>query len=260
MFKKVFSALLFVSLICCGCAQKNVKQPETLSVIKERGHIIVGVKTDTPPFGFLDKDGKNVGFDIDLAKVIAKKLFNDENKISFVPVDTTDRIKKLSSGEVDMIIATMSITPQRQMILDFSVPYHVAGEAIMVKKNSKISSLLELKDKTAIIVFGSTVERNLRSSVPNIKIIGYKTYPEAFAALKEGKADAMIADDTILFGFERQDNTVKILPKRYSREPYAIAFRKGELSASLKEFIDFEIVELVNKGNIRQLKAKWDID
>ena len=119
---------------------------------------------------------------------------------------------------------------------------------------------MELKDKTAIIVFGSTVERNLRSNVPNIRIIGYKTYPEAFNALKAEKADAMIADDTILFGFERQDNTVKILPKRYSKEPYAVALRKGELSSSLKEFIDFEITELVNKGVIRQLKAKWEID
>ena len=260
MFKKVFSALLFLSLICSGCGKKEVEQPDTLSVIKERGQVIVGVKIDTPPFGFLDKDGKNIGFDIDLAKIIAKKLFDDESKITFVPVDTTNRIKKLSSGEVDMVIATMSITPQRQMILDFSVPYHIAGEAIMVKKNSKISSLMELKDKTAIIVFGSTVERNLRSNVPNIRIIGYKTYPEAFNALKAEKADAMIADDTILFGFERQDNTVKILPKRYSKEPYAVALRKGELSSSLKEFIDFEITELVNKGVIRQLKAKWEID
>lgn len=260
MIKKIFSALLFISLVCCGCVKKEDPQPDTLSTINKRGQIIIGVKTDTPPFGFLDKDGKNIGFDIDLAKLIAKRLLGDETKITFVPVDTTNRIMKLSSGEVDMVIATMSITPQRQMILDFSVPYHVAGQALMVKKDSKITSLMELQDKTAIIVFGSTVERNLRSNVPNITIIGYKTYPEAFSALKEGKADAMISDDTILFGLEMKDDSVKILPKRYSKEPYAVAFRKGEQSEKLIEAVNFEITELVNRGVIRQLKAKWDID
>ena len=129
-----------------------------------------------------------------------------------------------------------------------------------LKKDSEITSLMELQDKKAIIVFGSTVERNLRSNVPNITIIGYKTYPEAFAALKEGLADAMISDDTILFGLEMKDDSVKILPKRYSKEPYAVAFAKGEQSADLVEKVDFEINDLVNRGVVRQLKAKWNID
>lgn len=260
MIKKVFSALLFISLVCCGCAKKEVAPVDTLTTIKQRDQIIIGVKVDTPPFGYLDKDGKNIGFDIDLAKLITKRLLGDENKAVFIPVNTSNRIMKLSSGEVDMVIATMSITPQRQMILDFSVPYHVAGQAIMVKKDSEITSLMELQDKKAIIVFGSTVERNLRSNVPNITIIGYKTYPEAFAALKEGLADAMISDDTILFGLEMKDDSVKILPKRYSKEPYAVAFAKGEQSADLVEKVDFEINDLVNRGVVRQLKAKWNID
>ncbi len=260
MFKKVFSALLFISLICCGCAKKEVAPQETLSLIKQRDQLIIGVKIDTPPFGYLDKDGKNIGFDVDLAKLITKRILGDENKAIFIPVNTSNRIMKLSSGEVDMVIATMSITPQRQMILDFSIPYHIAGQAIMVKKDSKITSLMELQDKKAIIVFGSTVERNLRSNVPNITIIGYKTYPEAFAALKEGKADAMISDDTILLGQKMRDDSVKILPKRYSKEPYAVAFAKGEQSESLIEVVDSEIDNLVSKGVVRQLKAKWHID
>lgn len=260
MFKKVFSALVLLSLICCGCGKKEVEFVDTLSTINERDQIIVGVKTDTPPFGYLDKDGKNIGFDIDLAKLIAKKLLGDENKIIFVPVNTANRIMKLSSGEVDMVIATMSITSQRKMILDFSVPYHTAGQAIMVNRDSKISSLMELKDKIAIIVFGSTVERNLRSNVPNIKIIGYKTYPEAVTALKEKKADAMISDDTILFGFAMNDKSLKILPKRYSKEPYAVAFRKGVESEKLIEAVNLELKEDLNRGVIRQLKAKWGIN
>lgn len=249
-----------MSLVLCGCGKKEPVLTDDLFTINQRGQIIVGVKTDTPPFGFLDKNGHNIGFDVDLAKLIAKKLFGDENKVIFVPVNTSNRIMKLSSSEVDIIIATMSITPQRQIILDFSVPYHTAGQAIMVRRESKITSLRELSGKKAIIVYGSTVEKNLRSNVPNITIIGYKTYPEAFQALKAGKADAMISDDTILMGFAMNDNTVKILPKRYSKEPYAVVFRKGAESEKLRETIDIELKEALNKGIIRQMKAKWGIN
>lgn len=260
MLKRFCCLLLFVCIFLCGCGKKESETPDALSVITQRDKIIVGVKTDTPPFGFLDKDGNNIGFDIDLAKFITKKLLGDESKVVFVPVTPSDRIMKLSSGEVDMIIATMSITKQRQHILDFSVPYHTAGQAILVNSDSKISSLMELKNKKAIIVFGSTVEKNLRSNVPHITIIGYQTYPEAFQALKADKADAMISDDTILLGFALNDKSVKILPKRYSKEPYAIAFRKGQESEKLIEAINFELKEALNKGTIRQLKEKWGIN
>ncbi len=260
MIKKLCGVLLLISLILCGCWKKEEVINDTLTSIRQKDILKVGVKTDTPPFGYLDKNGKNIGFDIDLAKLIAKRILGDENKIVFVPVNTTNRIMKLSSGEVDMIAATMSITPQRQIILDFSIPYHTAGQAIMVKSNSKIVSLSDLENKKAIIVFGSTVEQGLRSNIPNIQIIGYKTYPEAYQALKAGKAEAMIADDTILLGFAMKDKSVKILPKRYSKEPYALVFRKEIESDRFLETVNMELEEALNRGEIRQMKAKWGIN
>ncbi len=260
MIKKLCGALLLVSLFLCGCGKKQEITNDTLNAILEKDILTVGVKVDTPPFGYLDKNGQNIGFDVDLARFIAEKLLKDSNKITFVPVNTANRIMKLASGEVDMIAATMSITPQRQIILDFSLPYHVAGQAILVKKNSKITSLSDLENKKVIIVYGSTVEQSLRSNIPNIKILGYKTYPEAYQALKAGKADAMIADDTILLGFTMNDKTLKILPKRYSKEPYALVFRKGEESKELLKTVNMELEEALNNGKIRQLKAKWGIN
>lgn len=260
MIKKLSCILLFLTILLCGCGKKQEVFNDTLTSVRQKDLLTVGVKVDTPPFGFLDKKGNNVGFDIDLAKLIAQKILGDENKIVFVPVNTTNRIMKLSSGEVDLVVATMSITPQRKMILDFSIPYHTAGQAILVRKDSKITTLSDLRDKKVIIVYGSTVEKSLSSSVPNIQIIGYKTYPEAFAALKAGKADAMISDDTILMGFAYNDSSVKILPKRYSKEPYAVVFRKGEESEKLLETVNIELKEALNKGVIRQLKEKWKIN
>ena len=258
ILKKLISALLFLVVICCACGKKEEVTPaDTLSAIQERDQIIIGVKTDAPPFGYLDVNGKNIGFDIDLAKLITRRILGDENKVVFVPVTPVNRIMKLTSGEVDMIIATMSVTPQRQLILDFSIPYHTAGQALMVPKTSKISSLMELSDRKAIVVFGSTVEKSLQSNVPGINVIGYTTYPEAVQALKQGKADAMISDDTILMGFAMKDPSLKIPSKRYSKEPYAVAFRKEAESERLMEAVNIELKEAMNKGEIKQLKAKW---
>ncbi len=260
MIKKFCYILLLMVFILCGCAKKEVVVNDQLSLIKEKDVLIVGVKVDTPPFGFVDKNNKNTGFDVELAKIIAEKILGDSKKLIFVPVNTSNRIMKLTSAEVDMVIATMSITPQRQIILDFSIPYHTAGQAIMVKSDSDVTSLLELENKKVIIVFGSTVEKELRSNVPNIKIVGYKSYPDAFAALKQGKADAMIADDTILMGFAINDPSVKILPKRYSKEPYAVAFRKDPMSQSLIDEVNAILMESLNNGKIKQLKDRYGIN
>lgn len=256
--KKIVLALLFLCLICCGCGKKAPAKDD-LNAIIQRDKLIVGIRNDAPPFGFKDKDGFTIGYDADLAKLIAKAILGDEKKVEFVPVTASNRILKLNSGEVDCLIATMSITAQRQQILNFSSPYYMAGQAILVKNSSKASSLRDFSGKKLIIVFGSTSERNLRSNVPEVTIIGYKTYQEAYNALKAGKADGIVADDTILLGFSTNDKSVKILPKRYSKEPYAVVFRKDEASSNFNSKVDYIIENLQSSGKLNRLQEKWKI-
>lgn len=256
--KKLILALLFLCLICCGCGKKAPAKDD-LNAIIQRDKLIVGIRNDAPPFGFKDKDGFTIGYDADLAKLIAKAILGDEKKVEFVPVTASNRILKLNSGEVDCLIATMSITAQRQQILNFSSPYYMAGQAILVKNSSKASSLRDFSGKKLIIVFGSTSERNLRSNVPEVTIIGYKTYQEAYNALKAGKADGIVADDTILLGFSTNDKSVKILPKRYSKEPYAVVFRKDEASSNFNSKVDYIIENLQSSGKLNRLQEKWKI-
>ena len=135
----------------------------------------------------------------------------------------------------------------------------MAGQAILVKNSSKASSLRDFSGKKLIIVFGSTSERNLRSNVPEVTIIGYKTYQEAYNALKAGKADGIVADDTILLGFSTNDKSVKILPKRYSKEPYAVVFRKDEASSNFNSKVDYIIENLHSSGKLNRLQEKWKI-
>lgn len=153
----------------------------------------------------------------------------------------------------------MSITEQRQIILDFSAPYYIAGQAILTKASNKASSLLDFRNKKLIVVFGSTSERNLRLNMPDVEILGFKTYNEAYNALKAGKADGIVADDTILIKYSLNDKSVKLLPKRFSQEPYAVAFRKTEESKRLIDKIDYIIENMESTGKLQKMQEKWGI-
>lgn len=256
--KKIVLALLFLCLICCSCGKKSVIN-DNLTTITQRDRLIVGIRNDAPPFGFKDKNGFTVGYDADLARLIAKGILGDEKKVEFVPVTASNRIMKLNSGEVDCLIATMSITTQRQQFLNFSTPYYMAGQAILVRSSSKATSLRDFTGKKLIIVFGSTSEKNLRSNVPEVTVIGYKTYNDAYNALKNGKADGIVADDTVLLGFSTNDKSVKLLPKRYSKEPYAVVFRKDDASINFTNKVNYIVENLQSTGRLNRLQEKWKI-
>lgn len=258
---KKYLALAFIilvsGLVLSGCGKKN--QPMDLyDMVLDRGKIVVGVKTDTKPFGFLNKEGQNEGFDIDLAKNIAKVIFNDDKAVEFVPVTPSNRIMILNSGQADMIIASMTINSQRAAVVDFSVPYHYSGQTLLLNKDSKVTSLTDPKLKKIGVLFGSTAEKTIRIAVPHSMITGYKTYTDAVKALKNKEVDAIATDDTIILGIIMDDNSLKILnAPRYSKEPYGIAFRKGEETKRLRTIVDKTITDMVNDGSLNKIKNKW---
>ncbi len=261
MYKKIISLLFLIVIVCCGCGKKASEPVTTtdLNLITSRGVLNVGVKTDTYPFGYLDEKGHFAGYDAALARLIARGILGSDKKVKFIPVTASDRMMKLYSGDVDMIIATMSVTPKRQEILNFSIPYYTAGQALLVNKGSDVRTIQDLNKKRAIIVFGSTSERSLKMAVPGVGIIGYKTYPDAYRALKNGKADAIVSDDTILLGFALKDSSVELLPKRYSKEPYAVAFRKGPESKSLISAVNNIIKIETKNGNLKKIQETYGI-
>lgn len=261
MIKKIISLLLLMMMVCTGCGKKQKEEQfvNDLDNIIKKDNIVVGIKTDTYPFGYIDEKGHFAGYDVALARIISRGILGSDKKVKFIPVTSSDRMMKLYSGEVDMLISTMSITPKRQEIMDFSNPYHIAGQAVLVKKGSSVKSIRDLSGKTAIIVFGSTSEQSLRSSIPNLKVIGYKTYQDALKSLKDGKADAIVSDDTILLGMQLKDDSVKLLPKRYTKEPYAVAFRKGAESRDLIRAVNNVLDIETRNGELKKIKSSLGI-
>lgn len=234
-------------------------EEDLYDAIKARGKIKVGINFNFKPFGFIDKNGKYVGYDVDLAKYIAQYLVNDPENIEIVPVTLSNRLLKASTGEVDMVVSTITITPQREELVSFSVPYDVAGQAVLVKSNSSITSLSDLGGQNVGVVFGTTAEKNIKNLVPTANLLGFRNYEDAYKALKEGKINAVTSDDTILSRFAVDDSSVKLLPKRYSKEPYGIAFKKGVSTVKFKENLDFAIEDLQRKNVISRLRRKWGI-
>ncbi len=256
--RKILTLLILCIFSFATMACLREKKPESLmEKIIKNDKLVVGVKIDAKPFGFEDKEGTLQGFDVELARKIAENLLGDSSKIEFVPVTSSNRIITLTSGKVDMVIATMSITSQREQIVDFSDPYFIAGQALMIPKNSSIQGVTDLADKKVIVILGTTGERNIKRFVPKAILRGFKTNREAYNALKTGIGDALTTDDTILAGFLMDDDSMKILSKRYTQEPYAVAFRKDEESQSLKHNVNHILEHLKDSGEINRLKNKW---
>lgn len=252
--KKFF--LLFIVLfgiILSGCTTKT--QQSTVDKIKERDYLIVGVKYDVKPFGFFE-NGELKGLDIDVAKQIAKTILRDENKIKFVEVTSEDRISKLMSEEIDVIVATMTDTQQRREVVDFSSPYYISGQAILCKKNSKVKSAAELTKNKTVVVSGSTAEKTLRQYYRrNGKTEIVKSYRAAFDIVKNEPDACLIADEGILLGFVNDNNGYIIFNKKLTTEPYAVAMRKDD--SELKDYVNHAIKAMESSGELDELVDKW---
>ncbi len=259
--KKIFAILILSFLIFTSCIKKETKESSYDKIIN-RDILIAGVKTDSKPFGYISNiTGEPEGFDVDIAKIIAQDILGSERKIKFVSVDPNTKIEALTSGEVDIVVATMSVTPQRELFVDFSVPYYFAGQTALVPEDSSIYTFADLKDKTTIVVLGTTAEKNIRRIIPTAKIIGYQSYKEAFEAFLNGDGDAISSDNTILAGFLIDHPGYRLLKNKITKEPYAVAFAKPQFEGDdkLKNSINVVINRLHKDGTLNKLKQKWKL-
>lgn len=248
--------ILIITTLTVGCDKKQ--QPMDLyDSIQQRGKLVVGVEKNIKPFSFPDAEGKLQGFEIDLAKQMAKAIMRDENAIEFVIVEPSNRISMLNSGQADMIIATMTVTNARKNIVDFSEPYYYAGQTVLVNKNSKIKSFTDLQDKRIGVTFGTTATDGIKNVAPGALIQGFKTYQDAYNALKAGEIDAFSSDDTVLLGYTLNDGSVRMLPQKYTQEPYGIAFRKGTESVRTIDTANSVIKIINSNGIMSQMRNKW---
>lgn len=200
----------------------------TLDDVKKRGKLVVGTKTDFPPFGYVDAQGKNLGFDVEAGQLFAQALFGDPGKVEFVAVTSGNRIPFLQSGKIDIIIATVTITDERKQVVEFSDPYFLSGSLILVPKASSIKDVTELNGKTVAIIQGAIQDQDVAQLAPQANRLKFGKVSEALLAVKGGRADAYVHDDVLLLSLVKENPEVKLVGKPFIPRPYGIAVRKGD--------------------------------
>ena len=247
-------SILVLGLTACKQEQHS---GDTLLDIQKRGYLKIGVKFDSPPFGFLNEKQQLQGLEIDVAHTIAKDILGNPDAIKFIQVQTVTRIPTLQARQVDMVIATMTITDERKKVVDFTEPYFFAHQKIMVRKTSPYQKLSDLVEKPVIFVIGGTGEARLKKAEPKLILNGVKSSTEGFTAFYAGRAEAFSQDDTILNGFLSKHCGVRLLPHEMSVEPYGIAFRKESASKALEKKIERILKKLTEKKMLETEKQLW---
>ena len=228
---------------------------DTLTEVKKKGVLVVGVKDSLPPFGYVDEKSRDiVGYDIDFVRAIAKKL---GVKLELKPVTSASRMPQLQEGNIDIIAATMTKNPERAKQIDFSHTYFFTGQKFIARKGT-VKRVKDLEGKKIGTAKGSTSEQNVKKSIPNATVLSFDDYPQAFLALQQGKVAAVTTDEAILAGIlAKAPNKAQFeIPEvQISDEPYGLGMRKGD--RNLVDFVNRTIVEMEKSGEAKRIFEKW---
>ncbi len=258
MVRRKCTAVVIVSLAACLLSVIAAAGPALaggLDDARSRGKLLVGVMTDFPPFGYRDPSGRPVGFDVDVAKYLAKALFEEEGRLEAVPVTVGSRIPFLYSEWIDMIVAAMTVTEERRQVLEFSDPYFVSASLLLVPAKSPIRGIGDLAGRTVAVIEGAIQVKDLALLAPAANRVAFRTVDEAVLALKGGRVDALCQDDVLVHSLARRVRGLKAVGKPILPRPYAIAVRKGDL-ATLR-WINEKLGAMKNDGTYERLREKY---
>jgi polar amino acid transport system substrate-binding protein len=228
----------------------------TMAAIAERSPLVplvVGVDQNTYFFGSRNPaTGDLEGFDIDIAREIARAIFGDPNRIQFRVVDATQRESMLQNGLVDLVVRTYTITCERKQKVDFSTVYYTAHQRILAAKGSGIDSPATLSGRRVCAVSGTTSLSRLYELNPRPTLTGASTWTDCLVLLQQGQVDAISTDDVVLKGLERQDpNNVEVVGPNMSDEPYGVGVKKE--NGDLVRFVNGVLERMRQDGTWERL-------
>jgi len=204
--------------------------------IKERKRLNIAVKCDSPPFGYIGARSQHAGFDVEIARWFSRFAFGKSNRVTFTCVTTPAREPALTTGRVDMVIATFTYTADRDTRIDFSRAYYKATGRLLVTNNSSIRSIGDLGGKTVSTTSGSIYDRWVKNCFKDTKLVVTDSFTNALLAFRDGRADTLMWDDTVLLGIAVTDRAYKLTSDLFLPLPYGIGIKQG--NTELKAWID----------------------
>ena len=211
--------------------------------IKAQGRFNIAVKCDSPPFGSKVR-GKHVGFDVEVAQRLAQFAFGKKSRVTFTCVTTPEREGALTSGKVDLVIATFSHTPDRDTRIDFSRAYYKATGRLLVSRGSPVQSLADVPGARIATTTESIYDRWLQKCFPTATRVTTPKFTGAVSRWRSKQADALMWDDPSLVNVASQDRTAVILKDTFLPSPYGIGIQQGNVE--LKRWVDTRL-ELLRK-------------
>jgi polar amino acid transport system substrate-binding protein len=227
------------------------KLPPLPANIKERKRWVIGVKCDAPPFGYIDVKGQNAGFDVEIARWFSRYAFGRENRVSFACAPTPAREPLLTTDRADLVISTFTYTADRDTRIDFSRAYYKATGRLLVKNDSPIQSLADLKGKRVATTSGSIYDRWMKKCFPDTSVTVTDSFTNALLAFNQGRADALMWDDTVLVGVAAADRTSKLTNDTFLALPYGIGIKQG--NTALKRWVDSRLELMRKKDSFLQI-------
>lgn len=221
--------------------------------IRARGYVRIGVSLGGEPVGFRNASNEPVGYDVDVARQLAAKL---GVPVRFSDVSSDARISMLRSKQLDLVVANVSITPQRARVVDFSIPYNLAGLRVIAQKSARIKSLADLNGKRVVVGRGTTADAFLRQSAPQaIAIYTDNFAPDGVLLLQQKRADAGIEDSSLLDYLASKSAQLETLPTMYGNTPIGIAMAKGD--PALLKFVNAFVSDYIKSGAYAANYRKW---
>ena len=217
-------------------AQRRRRLPALPPEVRQRKRWLIGVKCDAPPFGYIDVRGENAGFDVEIARWFSRYAFGRPNRVTFTCTPTPAREPALTTGRVDMVIATFTYTRDRDTRIDFSRAYYQATGRLLVRNDSPIRSLADLNGRTVVTTSGSIYDRWVRRCFQNTRLVVTDNFTSAALTFNQGRADTLMWDDTVLVGIAAADRNTKLTNDTFLALPYGIGIRQGH--TAMKRWVD----------------------
>lgn len=235
---------LLLTLVFVACQTSSVSdsqsQARTVEEIKESGKIVIGVFSDKKPFGYVDSNGDYQGYDVYFGNRIAKDLGVE---VEYVPVEAASRVEYLVSNKVDIILANFTVTEERKEKVDFTLPYMKVALGVVSLESQLITDVEQLNGKTLIVSKGTTAETYFTENYPDVNLLKFDQYSEAYNALLDGRGDALSTDNTEVLAWALENEGFKVgIESLGNVDTIAAAVQKG--NQDLLDWINHEIVEL----------------
>jgi polar amino acid transport system substrate-binding protein len=212
------------------------KLPPLPAQVRRRGHWIIGVKCDAPPFGYVDIRGQNAGFDIDIARAFARFAFGRANRVRFECAPTAAREPLLTTGRADLVISTFTYTADRDMRIDFSRPYYRASGRLLVPNGSQIRSLTDIRGRRVATTDASIYHRWMNRCFQGTEVVTTDGVTASVLRLRQGRSDAVMWDDTVLAPIAATDTNLQMTDDVFLVAPYGIGIRQG--FTAMKRWVD----------------------